>query len=166
MNEYIVTIGENKRAVRIIDEGRIEVNGKIISCELSKVNDCAYLLKLDNNVYEITSSQLNKEKNSVFIDGYYFETSARTKLQEAASDYLKNKININHHTEIKAPMPGLILKLYKKTGDRIKIGEPVLILEAMKMENEIRSPGTGIVKEIFVKPGNSVEKDFVILTIE
>jgi biotin carboxyl carrier protein len=73
---------------------------------------------------------------------------------------------LNHHSEIKSPMPGLILKLKKKTGDEVEAGEPVLILEAMKMENELRSPSKGKIREILVKEGIAVEKGAVLFIID
>ena len=63
-------------------------------------------------------------------------------------------------------MPGLLLKMKKKEGDSIEMGESIGILEAMKMENDIISPASGIIKEIFKKEGASVEKDEIILKIE
>lgn len=64
---------------------------------------------------------------------------------------------------IKAPMPGLILDLKVKPGDEVKKGDVVLILEAMKMENIIKSPGDGIVKEVKVSLKQSVEKNQVLI---
>jgi len=63
-------------------------------------------------------------------------------------------------------MPGLVLKIFKQVGETVEENEPVVVLEAMKMENEIRSPKKGVIKEIFLKHGSTVEKDAVILTIE
>ena len=60
--------------------------------------------------------------------------------------------------EIKAPMPGLVLKLLVKEGDTVKKNDPVLILEAMKMENVIKSPGDGMVKKIHAQEKTAVEK--------
>ena len=65
--------------------------------------------------------------------------------------------------EIKAPMPGLILDLKVAPGDIVKKGDVVLILEAMKMENSIKSPGDGVVKEVKVSLKQSVEKNQVLL---
>lgn len=65
--------------------------------------------------------------------------------------------------EIKAPMPGLILDLKVAAGDVVKKGDVVLILEAMKMENSIKSPGDGVVKEVKVSLKQSVEKNQVLL---
>jgi biotin carboxyl carrier protein len=63
-------------------------------------------------------------------------------------------------------MPGMILKIKKKVGDEIEQGDSLLILEAMKMENDIRSPVSGKVKEIKIKEGQAVEKGISILVIE
>lgn len=64
---------------------------------------------------------------------------------------------------IKAPMPGLIIDLKIKAGDTVKQGDPLLILEAMKMENILKAPGEGVVKNVKVKKGDSVEKGQVII---
>jgi biotin carboxyl carrier protein len=65
--------------------------------------------------------------------------------------------------DIKAPMPGLILDLKVKAGDEVKKGDVVLILEAMKMENIIKAPGDGTVKEVKVSLKQSVEKNQVLI---
>lgn len=64
---------------------------------------------------------------------------------------------------LKAPMPGLIHKVLVNEGDNLAKGDPMLILEAMKMENVIKSPGDGIIKEIVAKVGSSVEKNAVLI---
>jgi len=65
--------------------------------------------------------------------------------------------------EIKAPMPGLILDLKVAPGDQVKKGDVLLILEAMKMENSIKSPGDGVVKEVKVSLKQSVEKNQILI---
>ncbi len=64
---------------------------------------------------------------------------------------------------IKAPMPGLIVDLRVKAGDAVKIGDALLVLEAMKMENIIKAPGEGTVKHVKVKKGDTVEKSQVLI---
>ena len=63
-------------------------------------------------------------------------------------------------------MPGMILKVKKQPGDEVIQGESVMILEAMKMENDLRAPVSGIIKSINVKEGIAVEKGTVLFTIE
>jgi biotin carboxyl carrier protein len=74
-----------------------------------------------------------------------------------------NNLQNNSAKEIKAPMPGLIFDIKVKEGDEVKKGDPVLILEAMKMENILKSPGDGTVKKIKIKKGESVEKNQVLI---
>ena len=71
----------------------------------------------------------------------------------------------HHHLNVKAPMPGLILKIKKNVGEKVEQGESVIILEAMKMENDLKAPTSGIIEEVFVKEGSAVEKGFNLFTI-
>ncbi|MFW9842929.1 MAG: biotin/lipoyl-containing protein, partial [Candidatus Thorarchaeota archaeon] len=57
---------------------------------------------------------------------------------------------------VQAPMPGVILKVLVEPGDAVAVNDPVLVLEAMKMENEIKAPVAGTVEKIFVSEGGSV----------
>lgn len=68
--------------------------------------------------------------------------------------------------QIKAPMPGLVLRFEKKVGDEVKKGESVLILEAMKMENILKSPGDGKIKKFVVEQGQAVEKNQILVELE
>jgi len=67
--------------------------------------------------------------------------------------------------DITSPMPGTIIKITVKKGDTVKAGDTVVIVEAMKMENEIHSPVDGMVEEIYVKEGDMVNPDEVIIRI-
>ncbi len=67
---------------------------------------------------------------------------------------------------IKAPIPGLITRLFVEPGASVEAGAPVLVLEAMKMENEVRAPKTGIVRQVLVKPGQSVKLFELMVEIE
>lgn len=66
---------------------------------------------------------------------------------------------------IKSSMPGKILKLLCKAGDKIEAGQPLLIIEAMKMENEIRAVHSGVIEEIVVQPGQKVETGEILLKL-
>ena len=66
---------------------------------------------------------------------------------------------------ISAPFPGSVVKILKKTGDRVKSGDVILIIEAMKMENEISAPKDGTVTALYVSGGQSVEKGTALVSI-
>ena len=68
-------------------------------------------------------------------------------------------------TTVSAPMPGMIVSYAKKVGDSVEQGETVVILEAMKMENEIRAQRTGVVEAVHVSPGQRVGQGDVLLRI-
>ncbi|MBP8822681.1 MAG: biotin/lipoyl-binding protein [Flavobacteriales bacterium] len=69
-------------------------------------------------------------------------------------------------SELKAPMPGLVLKVLVKEGDVVKKDDPLLVLEAMKMENVIKSTGEGVVKKAHAQAGAAVEKGQLLLSFE
>ena len=69
-------------------------------------------------------------------------------------------------TPVEAPMPGTILKILVSKGDAVKSGQAVVILEAMKMENEITAPADGTVTSVCVSQGDSVDAGKVLITIQ
>ena len=166
MNDFVVTINDNKHCVKFFSNNEVYIDKKNITFEVSKINSNAYLLKFGNKMFEITSNKISGNKFGFLINGWYFDATVRTLLQENVNELQQNKAKLKHHSDVKAPMPGLILRMKKSTGDIVNIGEPILILEAMKMENELRSPSSGMVKEVYYKEGQSVDKDAIIMTIE
>ena len=66
---------------------------------------------------------------------------------------------------VKAPIPGLVIKVLVTQGDQVQVGQPLIILEAMKMENELRAPRDGVVATVKVKPGNSVNQGETLVTL-
>ena len=86
-------------------------------------------------------------------------------------DLLLDKLGLanlaaNKVSDILAPMPGLVLDIKVRPGQCLKKGDPVLILEAMKMENVLKAPGEGIVKQIMVKQADAVEKNQIMVVME
>ena len=165
MNEYVATINNTKRKIRV-EENNLFIDEKKFHFELQPLNSNIYLFKLGNKFYEVYCRSLSEDKVSVMLGGRHFEVLIRTLLQEKAAMMIESKADLNHHSEIKSPMPGLILKVKKQRGDDVDAGEPVLILEAMKMENELRSPSKGKIREIFAKEGIAVEKGAVLFIVD
>lgn len=158
MPDYFVDVNKKEKSVRFTGPGTIVIENKQYDYRLEEINDNYYLLRLNNKVFRV--NRVSGEKNSllILIEGRYFETEIRTNLEQKARQVLSNVKQKNHHSLIKSPMPGMVLKLKKNAGDEVAQGESIMILEAMKMENDIKSPFSGIIKEIYVSERSAVEK--------
>ena len=159
MNDFVITIDDDKFAVELLRSDLVKFNGSERSIDISKLSEYTYQVQMDNKVFHITAHKLENSKYSFLIDGHYFESVVRTKLEERASEILEQSEKSAGEQIITSPMPGLILRLDKNLGDHVKKGESLILLEAMKMENELRAPKDGIISEIFVEEGSSVEKN-------
>jgi biotin carboxyl carrier protein len=166
MNEFIATYNSSKKEIRFINAHQVLVDGIIHNYELEQVSEFIYMLRMDSKVFEFHTKKINEDFYSINSSVYNFDITIRTKLQEKALELLSIKNSLNHKTEIKAPMPGMILKIKKQPGDKVEHGDSVMILEAMKMENDLRSPASGIIKSINVKQGSAVEKGTVLFSVE
>lgn len=166
MSEYIVSINEKKIQLNFISDSKVIYNGEELDFEILETVNNVYFLRIAEKIYNFTCTHKNNENLVLFSQSEKIELTVRTSLQEKASELLAQKLFHNCHLEVKAPMPGMILKLKKNKGDKVNHGEAVMILEAMKMENEIRSVNKGIIKDVYVKEGAKVEKGVVLFSIE
>ena len=107
----------------------------------------------------------NSNNYSFFIDGFSYDVSVRTLLEEKAHELLKNRAKDNNSAVVKSPMPGLVLKIMRKVGDTVEMGESLILLEAMKMENDIKAAASGEIKEIRVSENSAVEKNETLVII-
>ncbi len=114
----------------------------------------AYKVTVNGNVYEITLEIIDKEeiKNAP-------ATAPATTPAPTASNASAGSVTIN------SPMPGTILKVNITNGQNVKKGDVLMILEAMKMENEIMAPSDGTIASLNVQAGSSVESGTVLCTL-
>lgn len=167
MSEYVIRLNNKKKYLKILNEDTIEVDGKEIKYSITEMMGNKYILKSDNKIFEASDLTIKEEDYNIFIDNQNIEVNIKTSLQEKAFQLLsESQITSNHQTTIKSPMPGLVVKIFKKPGDKIIKGEAVMILEAMKMENEIKASIDGTISEIFVEPGKPLEKNIPLFTIK
>jgi biotin carboxyl carrier protein len=141
------------------------VNQSPIAWDLKWIGDRNIHLIRGNESIEAELLSFDRETKTIQIRLGYKTATLQVKDR---FDILLEKMGMNAAgsgaiKNIKAPMPGLILDLKVKPGDEVKKGDVVLILEAMKMENIIKSPGDGIVKEVKVSLKQSVEKNQVLI---
>lgn len=161
---YSVNI--DKSAIKVEKSGdSILINEEILKWDFKKTGDKFYHIIHDGKSFNLEMVSIDSEEKIIILK--INNKSATIKLQDKF-DLLLEKLGMNtfkgdHAKEIKAPMPGLIFDIKVSEGEDVKKGDPVLILEAMKMENIIKSPSDGIIKTIRIKKGDSVEKNQVLI---
>lgn len=161
---YSVTVNNKKFAVEKAGDDLL-VDGNPLDWDLQAIDDHTYHLMKDGVSSTLELLEVDREGKTVTVK--LNNKPAKIVLKDRF-DLLLEKLGMNAAisnavVNIKAPMPGLILEISVKAGDCIKKGDPVLVLEAMKMENVLKSNGDGEIKEILVEPGSSVEKNQVLI---
>ncbi|MFL0269007.1 biotin/lipoyl-containing protein [Candidatus Clostridium radicumherbarum] len=119
-----------------------------------------YIIKLNEKVYEVEIEEVTGETAASLADN---EKNTSAALIASAKAPIENNVSVG--TTIEAPMPGTIIAIKVKVGDVVKKNQPLLILEAMKMENEIVSPVDGRVTSIGVSNGQSVNPGEMLVQI-
>lgn len=144
------------------------LDGKTVELDIVSTGNDAYHILHNGQSYRIRVTEVNaaEKKLTIRVNGndYNLEVKDRFDVllnQLGMSDLAATKIN-----DIKAPMPGLVLKVNVTEGQQITKGEPVLVLEAMKMENVLKAPADATVKAIKVQIGNAVDKGQVLVVLE
>ena len=146
--EYDFTEQMSGKDIDIIPDGAfmmVRIDGINYRFRLVHGSDKSYEVEINNRIYRVK-----------------FEDELDLLIKSMG---LKGKRN-HIMSEIKSPMPGLVFKIMKQAGDTVIEGETLLILEAMKMENSIKSPNDGVIKEISVVEGQAVEKGSILLSFE
>lgn len=122
-----------------------------------------YEIEVNNEIYRVSVKELSDDadmSNEQAVSTPNKESKAKKAPESAAHSSASSE-----GTEVKAPMAGTILNINVSTGQNISQGDILMVLEAMKMENEIVAPADGVVSEIFVHPNDRVESDQVLLKI-
>lgn len=149
-------------------EGILTCNGDAVEWSGLQLPAGNYSIVLDGRSYVAQVIRVDKEAKTVtiVIDQQEYEVAIEEPIDQLLAemgikDAMTRKVN-----DIKAPMPGLVLKVLVTPGQAIKKGDPVLILEAMKMENVFKATVDAVVKEVKVTERTAVEKGEVLVILE
>lgn len=135
------------------------------SPEVEMLEPGRFLLRKDNKVFEIFllgESEDGKEIE-IQINQHYFKVNIQNELDQLLNSLGFKSSDVKKVRELKSPMPGKIVALLVKEGDEVKPGQPLLILEAMKMENALQAISEGKVEKIMVEKGTSVNKNDILI---
>lgn len=147
------------------DENGYVVNGKRINWDLAKISDRYFNVIFEGKSYNAEVVAVERETKSfqIKINGKIYPVVLKDRFDLLLEKMGMNNTSAGKVNNVKAPMPGLIVDLRVKEGDEVKAGDTLLILEAMKMENIIKSAGAGVVKAVKAKKGDSVEKNQILI---
>jgi len=158
--KYKVKVNDNMKYDISIDD--------IKKLDAEKTGDNQYHILEDNVPFiaELVESDFYKKKYIIKINNTSYKINISKPL-DLLIDKLGFKIGYTKRiNSIKAPMPGLILDIHVEAGQEVKEDDPLLILEAMKMENVITSPRDGVIKSINMSIGNTIDKGQLLIEFE
>lgn len=131
-------------------------------------NDRFFKVEFKGQIFhgEIMEEALENRKLKVKINHREFVISKDGPLDQLISELGLDKVKVRKLQQLKSPMPGRIVSVAVNVGDEVQVGDPLLTLEAMKMENVLKSEGVGIVKSIEVASQEVVDKGAVLISFE
>lgn len=117
-------------------------------------------------VAEIVAFDQEAKQLTVAVNGQQFELNIQSRMDILLEEMGMSGMNEQKAQDIKAPMPGLVLDIEVEIGQAIEKGDAILVLEAMKMENVLKSSTAGIIASIEIKKGQAVEKGQILVKFE
>ena len=166
--KYVVQLNDERLSVSLDPDGIRYEAEQPVHAELSDIEGSPVrMVKIGTNVYRVVvQRRQGRGKYTLWIDGYRFETEALDERTRAIRDLSAATAGPVGPAPILAPMPGLIVRVNVKPGDTVEAGQGVVVMEAMKMENELRATAAGTVKSVEVSPGTAVEKGALLVALE
>ena len=165
---FIATLGERNYTVEIeeIDKSvyRLSVDGNEFMVDGKKTGHTNFSLIVDNRSFEIEVDHKGDEYR-VLVDGRNYRVNLIDERRMRTSGGA-GAGGTQGRQSVSVPMPGKVIAVLVAEGDIVEKGQGLVIVEAMKMENEVRSPIAGEVKEIKVKQGDTVEGGAALLIVE
>ncbi len=162
--KYVTTIEDKEFSVEIIDEKHIRINEHVLEVDFMAVSgQPVYSLIIDGKSYEAYIYPEEKDWQVLLRGRQYkamVEDEREKRLKTAGGARAESS-----EFHLKAPMPGLVVSVPVKDGQEVKKGQVLVILESMKMQNELKSPRDGTAHRIRIKPGESVEQRQTLLSV-
>ncbi|HAP01441.1 MAG TPA: acetyl-CoA carboxylase biotin carboxyl carrier protein subunit [Bacteroidetes bacterium] len=144
------------------------INDKRSNWDIIKIKDKLYQIIFEGKSFEAELLKIDEENKIFFlkINNKPIELKVENDYDRLLKQLGMDKALTKKANELKAPMPGLVLRISVEEGQTVKQGDSLLVLEAMKMENVLKSSGDGKIKSIKVKPGDKTEKGQLLIVME
>ncbi|HET6272048.1 MAG TPA: biotin/lipoyl-containing protein [Bacteroidota bacterium] len=165
MHTYFMTSGGKEHVVIVHDDGTVLLDGRRTSLDITRIDANTFSILLHGGSHTLVASRTNSGYE-VLSNGILLRVGVETERERLLRQYAGTAIAGHHRFEVHAPMPAMVARIQVNVGDEVTEGQGLIILEAMKMENELRAQQTGKVKEIWVVVGKAVEKGQLLLLLE
>jgi biotin carboxyl carrier protein len=163
--KYITTIDNKEFEIEIVDEKHIRIGDRLLEVDFESVSgQPVFSLILDGKSHESFVYQ-GEEDWEVQIRGRQYQVKIEDEREKRLRAAAGAGAVEGGEFKLKAPMPGLVVALLIDEGQEVKKGQVMLILESMKMQNELKAPRDGIMGKIRVKAGESVEQRQTLLSL-
>jgi|SRR3972149_6397562 len=163
--KYITTVNGKEYNIEILDEQHISLGQELLDVDFKSVADQpVFSLIIDGKSYEAYVYP-EEESIQVLFRGRSFSITVEDEREKRLKAAGGSTVSENAEFLLRSPMPGLVISLPVSEGQKVKKGEVLLILESMKMQNELKSPRAGILSRVKVKPGDNVEQRQILLSV-
>ena len=162
---YFADTPEGTREI-VIADGKLTVDGASLDVEMSTLpgSDRQHL-RMDGRSVSLFARRV-ESCWIIELEGRRFEVSVEDERTRHIRDLAAHVSPVETQRDLRAPMPGLIVRVEVVRGQEVEEGDGLVVMEAMKMENELRADAPGRVMSIEVEPGQAVERDAVLLKLE
>ena len=165
---YTISLSDSTYTVEILSKTQARLNGEIVDFEVRKEKNKVYVVTLNGQSYFVLIKRYDAllKEMEIQVEHQLFQLKVRDDI-----DALLDKLGIDYSdmfkvSDLKAPMPGLVLDVLVKAGDTVKKDDNLLVISAMKMENNIKSPVDAVIKEVAVEKDMAVNKNQVLVEFE
>lgn len=162
--KYVTTINEKQFEVDIRNDGSVWVNGKSREVDFLALGPTLYSIIMDTTQHEVVVEG-DEDNVEVLLNGHLYTGTVldeRSQLMKSRRGGLEAD---SGEVTIRAPMPGLIAAVLCAEGDDVEAGQTLVILESMKMQNELKAPRAGTVQRVSIAPNQTVEQRKVLITL-
>ena len=162
---YITTIGQREYLVEVLDDHSLLLNGKPYDIDFASIGDePIFSLLLDGSSFEAYVYPDGKGWQVLFR-GNSYQALVEEEMEKTLRIASESQVSETAEYQLKSPMPGLVIAVPVCDGQPVQKGDVLVILESMKMQNELKAPRSGQVARLRVKSGDGVEHHQVLLTL-
>ncbi len=155
--KYYVSVNGRAHEVELVERAGkrlVKVDGKDLDLSYAEVDDLGQVVLLSHGKSYGLSIEGGETRVAITIAGHFYDVELEDERERAA--HAAERAAGKGGGTVSSVMPGVVVEVLVKKGAAVEKGEPLLILSAMKMQNEIAAPSSGVVKELFVAPGQAV----------